>query len=37
MRAPGEQGRWLNINSKAEAMMGEARSVAESDDDFPWC
>jgi len=30
MRASGEEGRWLNINPGAVAMMGEERGVGES-------
>jgi len=37
MRAPGDEGRWPNVNPWAVAMMGEERSVVDSDDDFPWC
>jgi len=37
MRASGEEGRWLNVNSYAVAIVGEERWVGESDDDFPWC
>ena len=37
MPAPGEEGRWLNVNPTAVAMMGEESLVWESDDDFQWC
>ena len=34
MRAPGEEGTWLNVNPWAVAIVGEERWVRESDDDF---
>jgi len=37
MRASEEEGRWLNVNPGAVAMMREERWVGEGDDDFPWC
>ena len=37
MRAPGEEGRGLNVTPWAVAMVGEERWVGESDDDLPWC
>jgi len=37
MRASGEEGTWLNVNSEAVVIVGEERWVGESADDFPWC